>query len=98
MPLVVSSSSTAESWSLDWESPAPVHSWHDLKKNKYKIALRNRQAMALRIINGKSSKTLVMKMWQGRADIELQICIHGILFSLLRLTLVKVITNFWPNV
>ena len=40
-PLVVSSSSTAESSSLEWESP--VHSWHDLKRNKYKIALRNRQ-------------------------------------------------------
>ena len=39
-PVVVSSSSTAESSSLEWESP--VHGWHDLKKNKYKMALRNR--------------------------------------------------------
>ena len=39
-PVVVSSSSTAESSSMEWESP--VHGWHDLKKNKYKMALRNR--------------------------------------------------------
>ena len=39
-PAVVSSSSTGESSSLEWESP--MHGWHDLKKNKYKMALRNR--------------------------------------------------------
>ena len=84
-PLVVSSSSTGgESSSLEWESPA--HGWHDLKKSKYKMALRNRHvqigtSMTFSTNPGlcwrkmavlRDGCVLILEQRRARADIERQ--------------------------